>query len=136
MAGLRENYVERPKEGWTCIRRKGKRRTTLIIDSFTVAWKRKLKTKLTADVIGHVPREISRVVFFYITHGGKLVGNIYSPQYFRSPIATRGLEILIDCDFKIEASKLKRLEHLKEIIERNYEPVVERERGEVERGRK
>ena len=67
--------------------------------------------------------------FFFITHGGKLVGNVYSPQYFRLPIATTGLEILIDCDFKIEASKLKFLERLKEIIE-NYEPVVEREGGE------
>ena len=43
---------------------------------------------------------------------------------------TRGLEILIDCDLKIEASKLKLLERLKEIIELNYEPVVEHEGGE------
>ena len=38
----------------------------LLVDSFSVAWKRKLKTKLTADIIGHVPREISRAVLFFL----------------------------------------------------------------------
>ena len=85
-----------------------------------VAWKRKLKTKLTADVVGHVPREISRAVWHFITLNGK----VYSPAYFPFPIATRGLEILIDCEFKIDASKLIILQRMQEITDKNYkEPV-------------
>ena len=40
-------------------------------------------------------------------------------------LSTRGLEVLIDCDFKIETSKLKLLELLKDIIERNYNNELE-----------
>ena len=43
---------------------------------------------------------------------------------FPSPISTRGLEVLIDCDFKIQASKLNLLERLKDIITRNYDESV------------
>ena len=49
------------------------------------------------------------------------MGSVNSSQYFRLPVATRGLEILIDFELKIEASKMEPLVRLKEIIERNYE---------------
>ena len=39
-------------------------------------------------------------------------------------IATRGLEVLIDYKFEIEASKLKLLERLKNINERNYDKPI------------
>ena len=45
----------------------------------------------------------------------------FTVRHFRSPIATRGLDILIDCELRIEASKLKALELYKIIIERNYD---------------
>ena len=51
--------------------------------------------------------------------------SVNSSQYFRLPVATRGLEILIDFELKIEASKMEPLVRLKEIIERNYEDPVE-----------
>ena len=59
----------------------------LLIDRLPVAWKRK-QTKLTADIIGHVPREISRAVYVCITHEGKVTGSAHRPRYFPSSIAT------------------------------------------------
>lgn len=49
---------------------------------------------------------------------------MYSPPCFPSPNTTRGLEILIDYDFKIETSKLKLLKRLKGIIERKYDEPI------------
>ena len=113
-----------PKSGESVFAEKETNEEALLADKFSVAWKRKLKTKLTADVVGHVPREISRAVWHFITHGGVLNGKVYSPAYFPSPIATRGLEILIDCEFKIDASKLIILQRMQEITDKNYkEPV-------------
>ena len=43
----------------------------------------------------------------FLTHGGKLIECFYSSPYFRSPIATRGLKILINCELITGASKLK-----------------------------
>ena len=59
-----ETVWKDPKKGEPVFAEKEKDEQALIIDSFAVAWKRKPKTKLTADVIGHVPREISRAIFF------------------------------------------------------------------------
>ena len=39
-------------------------------------------------------------------------------------MATRRLEALIDCDFKIDASKPKLQDRLKDIIERNYDEPI------------
>ena len=87
--------------------------------------KKKLVSKLTPDTIGHIPREVSRAVWFFITHGGNVTGSVYSPQYFPSPIATRGLEILIECEFKIDVSKLSFLERLESIIDKNYRDPIQ-----------
>ena len=67
-------------------------------------------------MIGHIPNEIN--------HGDKVSGSMFSPPCFPSPIATRGLEILIHYDFKIETSKLKLLKRLKGIIERKYDEPI------------
>ena len=49
-------------------------KTALEHDPYSIAWKKKNKSKITADVVGHVPKEISRTVFFLISRGGKVVG--------------------------------------------------------------
>ena len=56
---------------------------------------------MTADIIGHIPKEICRALSFFINRGDKVTGSGYSPQCSTSPIATRGLEVLVDCNFKI-----------------------------------
>ena len=97
------------------------KQNALIIDHFSVACKRKLKTKLSAEIIGYVPKETSRAASFFINHAGKVIGSVYSSHCVPSPIARIGLEVLVDCDFKIEARKLKLLERLKDIIEKNLD---------------
>ena len=49
-------------------------KTALEHDPYSIAWKKKSKSKITADVVGHVPKEISRAVFFFISRSGKVVG--------------------------------------------------------------
>ena len=116
--------MERSKKGELVFAEKETDQNILINDCFLVAWKRKLKSKLTANIICHIPKEISWTESFFINQGGKVAGSVYSSQCFPSPIATRGLEVLIDRDFKIKALKLKLLERLKDIFERNYnEPI-------------
>ena len=74
--------------------------------------------------MGHVPREISRAIWHFITHGGVINGKVYSPAYFPSPIAARELEILIDYEFKIDSSKLRFMQRMQEITDKNYkEPI-------------
>ena len=58
-------------------------------------------------------------------HGGKVTGSVCSTQYFPSPIATRGLVIMFNCEFKIDASKLNLLERFKYIIEKKYKDRVQ-----------
>ena len=46
------------------------------------------------------------------------------PNAFHRLLQPKDLKELIDSDFKIEASKLKLLERLKDLIERNYDEPV------------
>ena len=62
------------KSGESVFAEKETNEEALLADKFSVAWKRKLKTKFTADIVGHVPREIPRVVWHFITHAGVLNG--------------------------------------------------------------
>ena len=95
-------------------------RKPLLADSFAVAWKRKTITKLTPDVVGHIPREISRAVYFLLTHGGIVLGRVDSSRYYPSPIAKGGLEILINAEFIISKELVRIIERLNSIIEENY----------------
>ena len=81
-----------PKSGESVFAEKETNEEVLLTDKFSVAWKRKLKRKLRADVVGHAPREISRALWHFITHAGVLNGKVYNPAYLPSPIATRGLD--------------------------------------------
>ena len=119
-----KNCSERSKKVEPVLVKKETDQNALSIDRFSVTWKRKLKTKLTADIIGHIPKEISRAVLFFINHRSKVTGSVYSSKCFPPSVSTRGLEVLIDCDFKIEASKLNLLERLKDTTERNYDESV------------
>ena len=47
------------------------------MNKYAVAWMFKSKGKLVADVVGHVPQEISRFVYFFLTHGGSAKAEKY-----------------------------------------------------------
>ena len=85
-----------------------------------MAWRIKRADRLIAVTIGHVPREISRAVWFFLERGGSLAGKVADEIYRPSPIAKGGLEILLSAEFKISDQKRKYLERMREIVELNY----------------
>ena len=64
----------------------------LMHDKHAVAWKRKVKSKLIPDIVRHVPRELSRAVWYFLDLGGKAIGNVFERKYCPSPIPRGGLE--------------------------------------------
>ena len=111
-----KNTWKQPKKDEIVFTEKESSKTALEHDPYSIAWKKKNKSKITADVVGHVPKEISRAVFFFISRGGKVLDEMYYP----SPIPKGGLEILLMVQFKIADEKIKYMERLKEIITKNY----------------
>ena len=56
----------------------------------------KLRGKLTDfDIVGHIPREISRFCHYFINYGGIIEARVRETKYRPSPIPSGGLEIPI-----------------------------------------
>lgn len=53
-----------------------------------------LVTKNT-EIVGHIPREISRYIHFFLKRGGQVSATVTSTRRHRSPIEQGGLEVLI-----------------------------------------
>ena len=85
----------------------------------------KSKENLLPDVVGHVPLEILRFVYFFLHHGGSIDAVVEDEKYRPSPIAKGGLEIVLRATFKTDDSKRSLLHPLKEQIEKNYELLYE-----------
>ena len=67
-----------------------------IHDPFAISLGAKLNGKLTSnEIVGHIPREISRFCHFFINYGGKLEAHVTCAKYRPSPIPSGGLEIPI-----------------------------------------
>ena len=72
-----------------------------IIDTYCCAIKAMVDIPPRLKTVGHVPREISRHIFFFLKEeNGKVDGFIYSTQYKPSPIPAGGLEIPLKLTFK------------------------------------
>ena len=67
----------------------------ILQDKFAVAWKKKDRFKLVHDTVGHVPREISRAVWYFIDLGGSVKGRVFDQKFHPSPIPRGGLEIIL-----------------------------------------
>ena len=52
-----------------------------------------------SDVVGHIPREIYRHVLWFIKVGGTTQVKLHSTKLYQSPIALKGLELLLDVTF-------------------------------------
>ena len=61
---------------------------------YAVAWKLQKKDKLVPVVVGHIPWEISRFVWYFMKYGGKVCPQVHSELPRLSPIPSDGLEIL------------------------------------------
>ena len=75
---------------------------------------------LEACTVGHIPREISRLFFWFLKLGGKTVVKLRSKKLYQSPIALEGLELLLDITFLIDPSQHALLKRLKDHIDINY----------------
>ena len=53
-----------PRKGEKLTAEKEKNKEALDIDPYAVAWMLKRRNKLIPDILGHVPREISRFIWF------------------------------------------------------------------------
>ena len=113
-----KNTWKRPKKDEILFAEKESSVTALEYDPCSIAWKNK-KSKMTADVVGHVRNEISRDVLFLISRDGKVVGRVLDEKCYPSPIPKGGLEFLLMVQFKI-ADEKRKMERLKEIITKNY----------------
>ena len=114
-----------PCKGQKVVAKKEKNKEALDIDPYAIAWTLKKKNKLIPDVVGHVPREISRFVWFFITHGGKIEAHVLSVKPKSSPIPSGGLEIILRVKFSIDEKHANILKHLRQLIEENYELDIE-----------
>ena len=110
----------KPKIGEKVVACKEKGKAALQSDPFSVAWMLKRKDKIAPVVAGHIPREISRAVWFFIEKGGSLSGKVFEERCRPSPIPKGGLEILLKVTFVISDEKRRYMERLKSIISENY----------------
>ena len=90
------------QRGESLFAQKERDQTALLNDPYSIAWMRKSKSKLTADVVGHVPREISRFMYYFLNRGGTISAVVNSGRYRPSPILNGGLEILLSITLKID----------------------------------
>ena len=75
------------------------------------------------DTVGHIPREISRHTYFFLTEeGGQVCGTVMSVVYRSSPIPGGGLEIPLNLTFKCnEATTVIKMKNfVREMYDYNY----------------
>ena len=87
---------------------------------------------MKSNVVGHVPQDISRFVYFFLHHGGSIHAVVEDEKYRPSPIEKGGLEIVLRATFQIDDSKRSLLHRLKKLIEKNYELLYESATDEEE----
>ena len=75
-------------------------KSSLEVNPYACAIKIKNRFFDSLITVGHIPREISRHVHFFIkTEGGKVIGHVKSLTYRPSPIPSGGLEIPLQLTF-------------------------------------
>ena len=80
-------------------------RIALLSDPYAVAWELKDREKLTTSVIGHMPREVSRCMSFFLDRGGVVQGIVINEKYQPSTYPKGRLEILLKVTMEIDNEK-------------------------------
>ena len=89
-------------------------------DPYAAAWKVKSKGKLVADIVGHMPKEISRAAWFFLERGEKINRKVFEEKYRPSPVPKGGLEIILSAEPRIAGKRRNILKLFKEVIQSNY----------------
>ena len=76
--------------------------------------------KVMPQTVGHIPREISRPIYYFLKYGGEVCGEVADEKYRPSPIPKGGLEIALTVTCKISATKQDILQRLDSMIKENY----------------
>ena len=82
-----------PKEGQELFAENESNSDILKCDPYAVAWKIKFASKIAPIVVGHIPKEISHFVNFFLIHGGTVTAITCSGKYYPSPVPKGGLDI-------------------------------------------
>ena len=101
---------------------KEKNKEALDIDRYAVAWMLKRKNELIPDIVGHVPHEIFRFIWFFFTHRRKIGASVLSIGPLPSPIPSGGLRIMLKAKLTIDKKHAQILKYLQQLIAKNYEP--------------
>lgn len=83
--------------------------------------------RIAPVVVGHIPREISTTIWFFLEKGGIVTGEVFEERCRSSPIPKGDLEILLQTKISIADGKRKYLDRLKCIISKNNDPSSEAE---------
>ena len=92
----------------------------------------KRKNKLIPDIVGHVPREISRFIWFFFTHGRKMEASVLSIWPLPSSIRSAGLEIMLKAKLTIDEKHAQILKYLQQLIMENCKPNTDIETDETD----
>ena len=65
-------------------------------ERFAVAGKTLLSGKLAPSIVGHVPRALSRYIWYPLRYGAVITAEVKDERPKRSPLVQGGLEILIE----------------------------------------
>ena len=68
------------------------------------------------ETVGHVPREISRYIYWFIHHGGMIGGYVADLEKRRSPIPAGGTEIKLKLFFR--HTSINKVEKLRGLLSR------------------
>ena len=90
-------------------------------DPFAISIHASLRDKITAsDIVGHIPREISRFCHFFLNYGGALEGRVRDSKFRRSPIPKGGLEIPIVLIVWKDKASTSVFSRMKDFVEEYY----------------
>ena len=96
--GLRGCYLYSTKKHWKPYLQQKitfKREHNNVHDRFAVSGLVTLRGTLAPVVVGHIPKELSRYVWYALEQGAKFTGRVISVKPKRSPLIQGGLEILM-----------------------------------------
>ena len=103
-------------------------------DRYAIAAKKTLPGIVRPTIVGHLPREVSRLTFFLILHGARVSCQVVDARYRRSPLIQGGLEIPIETIVEMDACEQNMLamnkyealvqEYYKEPVDGVFEDVT------------
>ena len=97
-----------------------------IHDPYAIACTKRMPGHLLPSVVGHLPKEIARIIRFIILHGARVTAKVVDTHHRRSPLVQGGLEIPVEVTIAMDFTSknevaIKKCESL--VKEKYKEPV-------------